>query len=70
MQTFVFYKCLIVFFLISMSSCNSNKEIQDNILRINIPKTKEGTQLYASDFISDIEYVTLETFSMSDWRSL
>ena len=63
MQTFVFYKCLIVFFLISMSSCNSNKEIQDNILRINIPKTKEGTQLYASDFISDIEYVTLETHS-------
>ena len=58
------FRRYIILFLITLSSCNSHKEEHDgDILRIVIPDTKEEerTQLYASDFISDIEYVSLET---------
>jgi hypothetical protein len=54
----------IILFLITLSSCNSHKEEHNgDILRIKIPDIKEEqrTQLYASDFISDIEYIALET---------
>ena len=53
----------IIGFIIGLSSCNSQREAKDDILRIKIPDNEAGVQLYASDFISDIEYVTLETHS-------
>jgi len=59
----LFHRCIIVLIIISFSSCSFNKETQGDVLYIKISDTKEGTQLYASDFISSIEYVALETLS-------
>jgi len=51
--------------LIGLSSCNSsnNKEVYtDDILRITVFPTKDNINyLYASEVISDIEYIPLET---------
>ena len=58
----LFYKLIIVIFLITLSSCNSHKEVHDDdILHIKIQDAKNETPLYASDYISDIEYIALET---------
>ena len=47
--------------LISMLLCNYHIEAQKDILQIKIPKTTDGIQVNASDIISNIEYVSLET---------
>ena len=53
----------LIFLLFILSSCNSQREEQSDALHIKIPETKEEEriQLNASDVISDIEYVALET---------
>ena len=54
--------CFALLLLIVLSSCNSHTETKGVISRIEINKTNYDTKfLYASEFISDIEYVPLET---------
>ena len=54
---------LVIFFLLFLSSCHSKREIKDEILRIDLNEAVNRSQLNASDFISSIEYVALETSS-------
>ena len=52
--------CLLL--LINLSSCGSHRETKDEVLRIDIRKAENGN-VNASEVISDIEYVALETSS-------
>ena len=54
---------IIILFIIGLSSCSSQRETQDDILHIKISDNETEMQLYASDFVSDIEYIALETNS-------
>ena len=66
MQFLSFFKCFVILFLIGLSSCNNNKEIIGDLPQIKVCLTKDmTTNVYASDFISGIEYVILETTSQS-----
>jgi len=56
-------KYYVILFLFFLLSCTMNKETKDDILRIDIRKAENRTHLNASDFISSIEYVKLETSS-------
>ena len=58
-------RCFVLLLWIGLSSCHSsnNKEVYaDGILRIKVCPTKDNVNyLYASEVISDIEYIPLET---------
>ena len=58
-------RCFILFLWIGLSSCSSsnNKEVYaDDILQIKVFPTKDNIKyLYASEVISDIKYIPLET---------
>ena len=56
-----FHRFVKVLFLSCLLSCNAHRELHDDTLRIKIPENEVRTQLYASDVISEIEYVALET---------
>ena len=58
-------KICFIIFLIVLSSCrtNSHQETEDDFLRIDLSKVEKRTFLNASEVISDIEYVVLETSS-------
>ena len=56
-----FHRFVKVLFLICLTSCNSREELHNDIQRMKTSHTKVQTQLFASDVISEIEYVALET---------
>ena len=54
---------IICFFLIYFSSCNTQKETKDDVLRISLQEAEKRTNFNTSDVFSSIEYVALETTS-------
>ena len=50
-------------FIICLSSCSSQSQIDDSLLRIDFSKFDSRKHLLASEVVSEIEYVTLETSS-------
>jgi len=59
----LFFRILFFLFLFGLSSCSSHKETEGNIIRIDISKVEKRKYLNASEVISGIEYVALETSS-------
>ena len=62
MSYFTFLKHYILLGLILLSSCNAhNENTKEAYLQVNLSEASKNSKICASDVISDIEYVALET---------
>jgi len=59
----LFSRFSMLMILIGISSCGSNREIDGNMIRIDFSKADNRNYLNSSEYISEIEYVALETSS-------
>ena len=66
MKCLSLFNCFVILFLISFLSCNNHKENTGDLPQIKLCLTKDLLKnVYASEFISNIEYIPLETSEQS-----